>query len=180
MSYSLADFCDDTRAILADADNHAGREKIRHKLELLLRDEAFCATYVGPDDDSGMKQIYADPDLDFCVLAYNMAEARTSPPHDHGSSWAVYGLAAAYTDMTIWSTADDDDGKVEPVRTFRLEPGQAGLFDVREIHSIEYPAGAKFVRVTGVDMSEESRRVFDTETGTVREIEASALTEPVS
>ena len=51
------------------------------------------------------------------------------------------------------------------------EPGQAGLFDVHEIHSIQYTEGAKFVRVTGVDMAQEARRVYDPETGTVRVIE---------
>ena len=179
MSYSLDDFCDDARAILKESDDHNGRENIRQKLELLLRDAAFCAAYVGPDNDSGVVQIFEDPSLHFCVLAYNMAESRISPPHDHGGSWAVYGQAAGYTDMTIWSAADPldgkshgkDDGNIEPVRTFRLKPGQAGLFDVREIHSIQYPHGSKFVRVTGVDMSQETRRVFDPETGTVREIE---------
>ena len=191
MSYALGDFCDDTRAILLESDDRNGREIIRQKLELLLRDAAFCAAYLGPDSDLGVRQIFADPDLHFCVLAYNMAESRTSPPHDHGRSWAVYGQAAGHTDMTIWSAAGSCDGKghqegdgkghgegdgqdggnIEPVRTFRLEPGQAGLFDVREIHSIQYPDGSKFVRVTGVDMSRETRRVFDLETGTVREIE---------
>jgi hypothetical protein len=58
------------------------------------------------------------------------------------------------------------------VRQFRLEPGHAGLFDVREIHSIDYAEGAKFVRVTGVDLANENRRVFDPETGEVREIES--------
>jgi hypothetical protein len=42
---------------------------------------------------------------------------------------------------------------------------------VREIHSIDYAEGAKFVRVTGVDLAKVSRRVFDPETGAVREIE---------
>jgi predicted metal-dependent enzyme (double-stranded beta helix superfamily) len=170
MSYSLSDFCDDARAILLESDDRNGRERIRQKLELLLCDTAFCAAHVGPDSDSGVLQIFEDPDLHFCVLAYNMAEARTSPPHDHGESWAVYGQAVGYTDMTIWS-ADSNDDHVEPIRNFRLEPGQAGLFDVREIHSIQYPDHSKFVRVTGVDMSQETRRVFDLETGTVRAVE---------
>ena len=67
---------------------------------------------------------YEDPDLGFCVLAYNMAGSRTSPPHDHGDSWAVYGQAQGYTDMTIWSAGDDN---IEPIRSFRLDAGQAGL-----------------------------------------------------
>ncbi len=167
MSYSLENFCDDARAILESHDDHDGRDQVRGKLEQLLLDPDFRAEHVGPDSDAGVKQIYEDPDLGFCVLAYNMAAPRTSPPHDHGDSWAVYGQAAGYTDMTIWSAADE---RIEPVRSFRLEAGQAGLFDVREIHSIEYTEGAKFVRVTGVDMNQETRRVWDPETGSVREI----------
>ncbi|MDA1075324.1 MAG: hypothetical protein O3A63_11270 [Proteobacteria bacterium] len=171
MSYTLTDFCDDTRAILQKHDDHAGHEQIRQKLETLLGNPAFCAEYVGPDNNTGMSQIFEDPKLHFCVLAYNMADARKSPPHDHGSSWAVYGQTTVYTDMTIWAATGKDEGTIEPVRTFRLDPGNAGLFDVREIHSIDYAAGSKFVRVTGVDMSMETRRVFDPETATVRTIE---------
>ena len=169
MSYSLEDFCSDTRSILEAHDDHEGREQVRQKLERLLRDPEFCGAYLGPSEKSGVRQIYQDPELEFCVLTYNMAAPRTSPPHDHGDSWAVYGQAAGHTDMTIWSA---EHGDVKQVRQFRLDAGQAGLFDVREIHSIEYGEGAKFVRVTGVDLAMETRRVFDPETGAVREIES--------
>ncbi len=173
MSYSLHEFCAEARVTLAASDDHQGREAIRQKLELLLHDAAFCSAYIAPDDDSGVTQIYQDPELKFCVLVYNMSQPRTSPPHDHGNSWAVYGQASGHTDMTLWSAVDanDEDSNIEPVKKFRLEPGQAGLFDVHEIHSIQYTEGAKFVRVTGVDMAEEARRVYDPETGTVRVIE---------
>ena len=171
MTYSLENFCDEVRATLLVSDDPESRDKIRQKLELLLHDDAFCAEYVSSDESSGLQQIYQDADLDFCVLAYNMDDARTSPPHDHGTSWAVYGQAAGYTDMTIWDAVEGGDNSIKPVRSFRLEPGQAGLFDIREIHSIQYPAGSKFVRITGTDMSKETRRVFDPETGVVREIE---------
>ena len=170
MGYSLVEFCHDVRAILRESDDRDGRERVRQKLEALLGDRDFCAKYVGPGNDAGMEQIHEDPELHFCVLAYNMTEPRTSPPHDHGASWAVYGQAGGHTDMTVWS-APDDGGRLEPVRTFRLAAGQAGLFDVREIHSIDYTAGAKFVRVTGVDMTDQERRVFDTATGEVREVQ---------
>ena len=169
MSYLLEDFCADTRSILKTADNSAGRDQVRQKLEQLLKDPDFCAEYVGEENDAGLAQIYQDDELGFCVLAYNMAAPRTSPPHDHGNSWAVYGQASGYTDMTIWSA---DEGGIKPVREFRLEAGQAGLFDVREIHSIQYNEGAKFVRITGVDMNLENRKVWNPETGEVKEIES--------
>ena len=174
MSYSLHEFCAEVRATLAVSDDHKGREAIRQKLELLLHDAAFCSTYIKADDDAGVTQIYQDPEFKFCVLTYNMTEPRTSPPHDHGNSWAVYGQASGHTDMTLWSAVDgndDEDSNIEPVKKFRLKPGQAGLFDVHEIHSIQYNEGAKFVRVTGVDMGHEARRVYDPETGVVRVIE---------
>ena len=170
MSYSLTEFCEDVREILSAHDDPSGREQVRQKLEALLREDAFCAEYVGPDNEPGMAQIYEDPQLHFCVLAYNMTEPRTSPPHDHGESWAVYGQASGHTDMTVWSM--QDDAGLEPVRSFRLDAGQAGLFDVREIHSIDYTEGAKFVRVTGVDMSQAARRVWDPDTGELSEVES--------
>ena len=129
MGYSLVEFCHDARAILREHDDRDGREQVLRRLEALLRDPDFCATYLAPGNDAGMEQIYRDPELHFCVLAYNMTEPRTSPPHDHGASWAVYGQAAGHTDMTVWS--ETGAGALEPVRSFRLEAGQAGLFDVR-------------------------------------------------
>ena len=155
MAYSLDDFCGDVRAILSERDDHDGRQEVRRKLEVLLADPGFRAAYLDSDED-GMAQIYEDPDLRFCVLTYNMTAAHSSPPHDHGESWAVYGQALGHTDMTIWSQPDGK--RIAPTRTFRLEAGQAGLFDVREIHSIIYCHGAKFVRVTGVALGRRRSR----------------------
>ena len=172
MSYSLEDFCSDTRGILKEQDDHEGRERVRQHFERLLRDEAFCAQYLGEGSTHGVRQIHEDPEQGFCVLVYHMPKPRVSPPHDHGGSWAIYGQVSGYTDMTVWAEAEPGSGRVEPVRRFRLGAGEAGLFDTREIHSIDHPADAKFVRVTGVDMAREPRRVFDPEAGTVKEVES--------
>jgi len=174
MTYSLEDFCGDARALLAEGNGRVGRDEMRQNLETLLGDPGFQEDYLVEDDDSGMKQIYEDPDFGFCILIYNMAEARTSPPHDHGSSWAIYGQASGYTDMSEWRRKDaggEDKADLEKVRAYRLYPGKAGLYDVGDIHAIDYPAKSKFVRVTGTDMSKEARLVFDTETGAVKKIE---------
>ena len=175
MSYSLDDFCSDGRDLMARNNNREGRDKMRQNLEKLLVDADFQAEYLEHDRTTGLEQIYEDPDYGFCVLIYNMDEPRTSPPHDHGSSWAVYGQAREHTDMTVWRRTDpdggDDKANLEAVETFRLTPGKAGLFDIGDIHSIDYPAKAKFVRVTGTDMNAETRLVYDTETGKVSKVE---------
>ena len=173
MGYSLEDFCRESREILREHDDHQGRDQVRENLERLIADPGFQTDYLKTDDDSGLQQIYEDKDTGFCLLIYNMKEARKSPPHDHGASWAIYGQASGYTDMTEWRRVSDDpdDMRVEEVRTFRLTPGHAGLYDVGDIHSIDYPVNAKFVRVTGTDMKQIPRLVFDATTGTADSIQ---------
>ncbi len=36
-----------------------------------------------------------------------MEHAYEGGPHDHGASWAIYGQAVRYTDMTEWTRVDD-------------------------------------------------------------------------
>lgn len=47
------------------------------------------------------------------------------------------------------------------MKTYRLEPGHAGCYDVGDIHSIDYPDGSRFVRVTGRDLDYVQRLKFD-------------------
>ena len=83
-------------------------------------------------------------------------EGKTSPPHDHGASWAVYGQAKKFTDMTEWNRWDDKskDGyaEIKFSKKYRLDPGMAGKFGPHEIHQIHFEAGARFLRVTGSDL----------------------------
>jgi hypothetical protein len=112
-----------------------------------------------------------DRDLGFQIVAYIMGGAYEGGPHDHGSSWAIYGQAVRYTDMTEWARVDDGskDGfaKIEKAREYRLERGDAGIFDDHQIHSISYPSGARFIRVTGTDLSTIKRGRFNPKKNTV-------------
>jgi len=179
MAYSLEDFCRDCRTALQADAGPAGRERVRTLLEQLLRDADFRATYESDDQPEGRRQVYEDPELGFCVLVYVMAEPRRSPPHDHGNSWAVYGQLAGYTEMTEFRRADGGRGAgqaaLEETRRYRLNPGEAGLYDTDGIHAIDYPAGARFVRVTGTDLDHVSRLKFDMAAGTATEIENSTV-----
>jgi len=165
MGYTLEQFTDDCRDILKGTQDRAALEQVRDRLEALLKDDAFVARYCGPDAAPGPSLLYQDPELGFHVLGYAMSDPHESQPHDHGASWAVYGQAAEYTDMTEWRRLDDgtEAGKarLEATGSYRLEPGQAGIFDDHAIHSIAYPAGGRFVRITGVDLDRIKRARFD-------------------
>jgi predicted metal-dependent enzyme (double-stranded beta helix superfamily) len=156
MGYTLEKFCADAHAALTRDSGAGGREEVRVLLEKLLKDEAFLAKECGADAAPGIRTVYRDPETSFNVLVHIYAKGRTSPPHDHGRSWAVYGQAVGWTDMTLWRRRDDGskEGYADLIqeRTFRLEPGMAGRFDPGVIHSIHFEDGAKFVRVTGTDL----------------------------
>ena len=164
MSYSFKEFCAGCRDTLKSNPGEAGREAVRINLENLLKDANFIAAECGPDAEPGIRTIYRDEETSYNVLVHIYAAGKTSPPHDHGTSWAVYGQASEYTDMTMWRLLDDPkDGpaKLEQDNTVRLEPGMAGKFEPGDIHSIHFPDGAKFVRVTGTDLNAIPTRRFE-------------------
>ena len=165
MTYTLEQFCDETRGTLKTDQGDDGREQIRKNLEKLLANKDFVAANCGPDAECGIHTLYHDEETDFHVLAHIYENGTQSPPHDHGPSWAVYGQATEYTDMSEYRRLDSGEGdgeaKLEQVKAYRLTPGKAGLYDIRAIHAINYPANARFVRVTGRELEQEPRLKFD-------------------
>ena len=55
----------------------------------------------------------------------------------------------------------DVEGSEAERETFRLEPEMAGMFDIGDIHSIHFPNGARFIRVTGTDLDTIPTNRFD-------------------
>ena len=174
MAYDLDQFISDCRAILSRDPGPAGREEVRLRLERLLGNQEFLREYCGDDVPRGLKVLYNDPDLGFQVLAHINDKARKSPPHDHGDSWAIYGQATHYTEMTEWerldSGSDPDHAELKPAKIYRLTPGHAGIYQDGKIHSIDYPDHARFIRVTGTNLDNINRVRFDLASGKVEQM----------
>lgn len=183
MTYTLDIFVKEAQAALKSANGQAAREQVRVLLEKLLANEAFVAEAVGPAVPIGTRKLYEDKDLGFVVLAHCNPKPHKSPPHDHGASWAIYGQAVKYTDMSEYKRLDGGAGageaKLEKIKSYRLEPGHAGIYDVGAIHAIDYPEGSRFVRVTGRDLDYVQRLKFDMAAGKAITIE-SATAGPAS
>ena len=153
---------------------------MRLNLERLLGNPDFVQEYCGDQVPRGLKVLYEDPKLGFQVLAHINDKARVSPPHDHGASWAIYGQATKYTEMTEWAREDDGSdpkhAKLKPVKKYRLNPGEAGIYQDGTIHSIDYPDYARFVRVTGTNLDKIDRIKIDLKTGAVEQMYAQQAT----
>jgi predicted metal-dependent enzyme (double-stranded beta helix superfamily) len=180
MSYDLNRFIDDCRETLKRDPGRAGRERIRVLLERLLKDKDFIAAHCSDRTPKGLFVLHDDAELGFQILAHINEKARRSPPHDHGASWAIYGQARSYTEMTEYERVDDRadpaTAKLKTTKTYRLDPGQAGIFQDGAIHSIDYPDGSQFVRVTGTNLDRIARSSFDPKTGAVKQMAAQQAT----
>ncbi|MBV8753681.1 MAG: hypothetical protein JO328_12555 [Hyphomicrobiales bacterium] len=176
MPYDLDQFIADCRRSLERDPGPPGREEVRRGLERLLANQEFVRSYCGHDAPSGTKILYEDPQLGFQVLSHCHDSPKVSPPHDHGASWAIYGQAAEYTDMTEWNRNENGGpaghADLKAVKKYRLNPGQAGIYQDGRIHSIDYPANARFIRVTGADLERIPRHKFDIATGVATRVES--------
>ena len=147
---------------------------MRANLERLLANADFVRTHCGDDVPQGLKVLYEDKALGFQILAHINDKARVSPPHDHGASWAIYGQAIKHTDMIEWEREDDggdpEHAKLKPAKKYRLDPGEAGIYQDGNIDSIDYPDKSRFVRVTGTNLDNIRRIRIDLKTGEVHQM----------
>lgn len=170
MTYRLDEFCADCREALKADPGEGGRETVRQNLEKILRQDSFIAENFGTDAEPGIRTVYRDEETDFNVLMHVYETGKAGPPHDHGASWGIYGQAVGHTDMAMWKRTDGGtgEGDAELARTgeIRLEPGMAAKLDVGDIHSIRFPDGARFMRVTGTDLDAIPTLRFDPDSKT--------------
>ncbi len=173
MSYQLESFTHDCHNVLKRDSGPQGREQVRVLFEKLLGNDDFVHHYCA-DVKPGLYVLFEDQELKFQVLAHVNEKARVSPPHDHGDSWAIYGQAIEFTDITEWARTDDgskpNHAKLVSTKSYRMLRGQAAIFQDGAIHSIAYPNNSCFVRVTGTNLDQIARNMFDLKTGAVKQM----------
>jgi predicted metal-dependent enzyme (double-stranded beta helix superfamily) len=160
MVYTLDQFAAECHRILKAEPGSEGQQKVCALLQDVLEDEDFVATHLG-DDVPERKVLYEDPELGFCILSHVYTNARESPPHDHGPTWAIYGQARGETEMTDWELVEpasaDKPGKVRKIRTYTLTPGMAFAYDVGALHSPRRTGPARLIRLEGMNMDRVRR-----------------------
>jgi hypothetical protein len=164
MPQTLQDFAARCRDILKAENNPAGRSKVCALLQEALKDEDFVANNL-PDGTPERKILYEDPDLGFCILAHNYEGPKTSAPHDHGPSWAIYGQARGVTSMSDWELLEpasaEKAGKVRKKREYKLTPGVAHLYNEGDLHSPSRADSTRLIRIEGTNMERVKRFKFE-------------------
>ena len=161
MSYTLEQLATDCRSALQADSGPGGREKIRQHVQRALQDKDFLATHLGDAANKERDILYEDPDWEFCICAHVYNDAKSGKPHDHGPTWAIYGQAEGETEMTDWrivaAPQNGQPGKVEMVRSYRLKPGDAHLYEVGAVHAPLREKPTKLIRIEGKDTNKVQR-----------------------
>ncbi len=127
----------------------------------VLRDQDFIAKHLNAADCKPRKVLYEDPELGFCICGHVYEKPAHGSPHDHGSSWAIYGVAVGDTEMTDWRIVKKGDGTnptlVEPERTYVMKPGDSHFYDVGVVHSPNRDTLTKLVRIEGSNLDRIKR-----------------------
>jgi hypothetical protein len=161
MSYTLEQLSADIRQALKADSGVGGKQAVCKLVSKVLLDQEFIARHLTAEECRPRKVLYEDPDLGFCVCGHVYADASTGKPHDHGSSWAIYGVAVGDTEMVDWRIVKRAEGEapilVEPAKTYLMKPGDSHLYDVGAVHSPNRRGLTKLVRIEGKNLDHVQR-----------------------
>jgi predicted metal-dependent enzyme (double-stranded beta helix superfamily) len=163
MSYTLEQFCSESRSILRGMPPPSALTQMADRLSRLLANPAFVAETFNTDMKPGKWVLHHDPELDFYVMAHVQEGGKIGKPHSHGSSWAIYGNARAATEMTEWRRTNpesEDHAELVAESRYSLEPGETRAYGPNVIHSTAHPKYAWVIRVTGTDLDKLPRYHF--------------------
>ena len=158
MPYALTQLVADIRETLKSSSGRVAKEAICRHVSKALTDRSFVDAHL-KDRAPGAhprEVLYEDPELGFCICGHVYNGPANGAPHDHGPSWAIYGQATGVTEMTDWKIVTkgngDEPSLVEPVRTYLMNPGDAHLYDVGDVHSPKRDAPVKLIRIEGQNL----------------------------
>jgi len=164
MNQTLSDLAARCKALLGETPGPEGRAKVAAMLSDMLADPAKVDALV-PWSTGERDLLYQDPDLGFCILAHVYGDAKTSSPHDHGPSWAIYAQARGQTEMTdfelVSAASPDTPGTVRATRSYQLRPGDAHVYNEGDLHAPRRDGPTALLRIEGTDMSKVKRLRYE-------------------
>lgn len=161
MAYTLESLANDIRTALTKDPTTNGRQAVCKLVSKALVDKEFVAQHLTADQCKPRKVLYEDPEFGFCICGHVYEGAAKSAPHDHGSSWAIYGQAVGETTMTDWTIVkraeQGEPALVKEAQHYVMRPGDARLYEVGDVHSPRRESATKLIRIEGKNLDHVKR-----------------------
>jgi predicted metal-dependent enzyme (double-stranded beta helix superfamily) len=163
MAYDLEQFCKDGRAALQQGPLETALQTIAADLRKLLANADFVRATFNDETPVGKRELFHDAATDFYVLAHVQAPGKAGAPHSHGNSWAIYGNARGFTEMTEYKRVNPESEEAVTLAVsdkYRVSAGESRGYGPGKIHSTAHPEKAWVVRITGTDLDHLPRYHF--------------------
>ena len=139
MSYSLEDLALDIKNTIETHGIKNGSSTICYYVKKALMDQNFVPRHLSDRNEGEQEReiLYEDKEHKFCICGHVYDREAKGFPHDHGSSWAIYGQATGETEMTDWEIVkkEHDTILVKPLKTYLMKPGDVHFYDIGSVHS---------------------------------------------
>ena len=163
MPYTLNELADDIKEIVQNNKMPNGSDQICYFVSKALMDQKFVLQNL-PDRQEGnppREVLYEDDYTGFCICGHVYSTEAIGFPHDHGSSWAVYGQASGETEMTDWQVTkdqpDEDVIYVKPDKTYTMKTGDVHFYGVGDVHSPLRKEPVRLLRIEGINLDHIQR-----------------------
>lgn len=162
-SYTLDALAQDIKATLKKYPGAQGQQRVASLVSRALLDQEFIAEHLQDraPGEHPREVLYEDDETGFCICGHVYSGEAIGEPHDHGSSWAIYGQAVGETEMTDWRIVERGSGDtphlVEAVKTYTMVPGDAHVYGVGDVHSPSRVKPVKLIRIEGANLDHVQR-----------------------
>jgi hypothetical protein len=161
LSYTLEQLSADIRNTLEADPGLAGKEAVCRLVSRASLDQEFVGRHLTAEQCRPRKVLYEDAEHGFCICGHVYESAAHGEPHDHGPTWAIYGVAAGDTEMTEWRIVRKGEGGtptlVERAGTYLMKPGDSHFYDIGVVHSPKREGPTKLLRIEGRNLDREQR-----------------------
>lgn len=157
------------RIVSGTSDPVAQASQVSEKLQGLLRSGKGWMEgrlQIPADQQVGEYELWRDPELGFLFLVHVLRPQHTSPVHNHGPHWVVYGVIENQILQQRYRRLDGGSREgyadLAAAGQDHQKEGNATFFSPLEAHSTSNPTDqrAVIVRITQVDLSRVRRHRF--------------------
>jgi predicted metal-dependent enzyme (double-stranded beta helix superfamily) len=174
-AYTMEAFVDDARAVFASTkDPRTQAQQIARHMTTLLAEPGWLEEKLNLPAEGGFGRVdlhqdeeYGHPDGGFLLMCGIQRPGQDNLPHDHGTTWVVYGVYSGAIEQTKWRWSypetDRTSPEIKPLESWTQGAGDIAFFLPGEIHNTKCVAEdrALVIRLEGRKLSGMLRHRYD-------------------
>ena len=178
--YTMETFVEDVRQIFATSkDPRTQAQEVARHMKELLSSPGWLEEKLNLPAEGGFGRVelhhdkeFGHPEGGFLLMCGVQRPGQDNLPHDHGTTWVVYGVYQGAIEQTKWRwdypETDRTAPEIKPVASWVQGDGEVAFFLPGEIHNTRCVADGRtlVVRLEGQKLAGMPRHRYNPDTNT--------------